>query len=108
FGRQNWFAFAAAEHQAARNAVAVFDLTSFAKLLLQGRDAQAVLQRLCANDMAVPLGASVYTGLLNQRGTYESDVTVARIADDRFLIVTGTTQATSDDAWFNRYIPPGI
>ena len=60
--------------------VAVFDLTSFAKLLVQGRDAESVLQRLAANDVAVPVGASVYTGLLNARGTYESDVTVARLA----------------------------
>ena len=104
-GRQNWFAFAAAEHEAARHAVAVFDLTSFAKFLLQGRDAQAALQRLCANDMDVPVGASVYTGLLNERGTYESDVTVARVANDRFLIVTGTAQATRDAAWINRNLP---
>ena len=104
-GRQNWFPFAAAEHEAARKAVAVFDLTSFAKFLLQGRDAQAVLQRLCANDMNVPVGVSVYTGLLNDRGTYESDVTVARIAHDRFLIVTGTAQATRDAAWINRNLP---
>ncbi len=104
-GRQNWFAFAAAEHEAARSAVAVFDLTSFAKFLLQGRDAQTVLQRLCANDMNVPVGANVYTGLLNERGTYESDVTVARIAHDRFLIVTGTAQATRDAAWINRNLP---
>jgi len=104
-GRQNWFPFAAAEHDAARNAVAVFDLTSFAKFLLQGRDAQAALQRLCANDMDVPVGASVYTGLLNARGTYESDVTVTRVANDRFLIVTGTAQATRDAAWINRNLP---
>ncbi len=103
--RQNWFAFAAAEHEAARRAVAVFDLTSFAKFLLQGREAQTVLQRLCANDMDVPVGASVYTGLLNERGTYESDVTVARIAHDRFLIVTGTAQATRDAAWINSNLP---
>ncbi len=83
----------------------MFDLTSFAKFLLQGRDAQAVLQRLCANDMNVPVGTSVYTGLLNERGTYESDVTVARIAHDRFLIVTGTAQATRDAAWINRNLP---
>jgi len=107
FGRQNWFSFAAAEHHAARKAVAVFDLTSFAKFLLQGSDAQAVLQRLCANEMDVPVGTSVYTGLLNHRGTYESDVTVSRIAHDRFLIVTGTAQATRDAAWINRNLPAG-
>jgi 4-methylaminobutanoate oxidase (formaldehyde-forming) len=104
--RQNWFPFAAAEHEAARNAVAVFDESSFAKFLLQGRDAQALLQRLCANDMNVPVGSSVYTGMLNERGTYESDLTVNRIAHDRFLLVTGTAQATRDAAWIDRNMPP--
>jgi 4-methylaminobutanoate oxidase (formaldehyde-forming) len=105
FGRQNWFPFAAAEHKAARENVALFDLTSFAKFLLQGRDAQRTLQWLCANDVAIPVGASVYTGLLNARGTYESDLTVARIAEDRFLLVTGTAQATRDADWIRRNIP---
>ncbi len=80
-------------------AVTVADLTSFAKLLVQGRDAEAALQRLCANDVAVPVGTTVYTGLLNARGTYESDLTVARLAPDRFLLVTGTAQATRDADW---------
>jgi 4-methylaminobutanoate oxidase (formaldehyde-forming) len=103
--RQNWFPFSAAEHQTARQDVAVFDQSSFAKFLLQGRDAQSVLQRLCANDMNVPVGTSVYTGMLNDRGTYESDFTVSRIAHDRFLIVTGTAQATRDAAWINGRLP---
>jgi heterotetrameric sarcosine oxidase gamma subunit len=105
FGRQNWFDTVAAEQRAARQGVALFDLTSFAKLLVQGRDAEGVLQRLCANDVAVPLGQTVYTGLLNERGTYESDVTMARIARDAFLIVTGTAQATRDADWIRRHIP---
>ena len=105
FGRQNWFPFAAAEHKAARERVALFDLTSFSKLLVQGRDAEAVLQRLCANDVAVPVGTTVYTGLLNARGTYESDLTVARLAQDRFLLVTGTAQATRDADWIRRKTP---
>ena len=77
--RQNWFPHAAAEHKATREAVTIIDLTSFAKFLVQGRDAEAALQRLCANDVAVPVGQTVYTGLLNARGTYESDLTVARM-----------------------------
>jgi len=105
-GRQNWFPFVAAEHEATRNGVVVFDESSFAKFLLQGRDAQAVLQRLCANDMNAPVGSSVYTGMLNERGTYESDLTVNRITHDRFLLVTGTAQATRDAAWINRNLPP--
>jgi len=107
FGRQNWFPYAAAEHKAARETVAVFDQTSFAKFLLQGRDALSVLQRLCANEMNVPVGTSVYTGMLNKRGHYESDLTVGRIAHDRFLIVTGTAQATRDAVWINGHMPDG-
>jgi 4-methylaminobutanoate oxidase (formaldehyde-forming) len=102
--RQNWFPYAAAEHKATREAVTVTDLTSFAKFMVQGRDAEAALQRLCANDVAVPVGQTVYTGLLNARGTYESDLTVARLAADRFLLVTGTAQATRDADWIRRHL----
>ncbi len=96
WGRQNWFPWHVAEQKAARDAVALFDMTSFAKLLLQGADAEAELQRLCANDVAVPIGQTVYTGLLNVRGGYESDVTIARLGAREFLLVTGTAQATRD------------
>jgi sarcosine dehydrogenase len=102
WGRQNWFPYAAAEHKATREAVTIADLTSFAKFFVQGREAQAALQRICANDVAVPAGQTVYTGLLNARGTYESDLTVARLAADRFLLVTGTAQATRDADWIRR------
>src|SRR4051812_12028096 len=104
WGRQNWFPYAAAEHKATREAVTIADLTSFAKFLVQGRDAEAALQRLCANDVAVPVGQTVYTGLLNARGTYESDLTIARLAPDRFLLVTGTAQATRDADWIRRHL----
>ncbi len=82
---QNWMPCSAAEHRAAREAVAVFDQTSFSKFLLEGRDAESVLQRLCANDVAVPPGKVVYTGMLNERGGYESDLTVTRLASRRLL-----------------------
>src|ERR1044072_3786315 len=104
WGRQNWFAYAAAEHTATREAVTITDLTSFAKFLVEGRDAEAALQRLCANDVALPAGQTVYTGLLNARGTYESDLTVARLAADRFMLVTGTAQATRDADWIGRHL----
>jgi len=105
FGSQNWRPYAAAEHRAAREAVAVFDQTSFAKLLLEGPDAEAVLQRLCANDVAVPSGKVVYTGMLSERGGYESDLTVTRLAADAYFIVTGAAQATRDADWIRRHIP---
>jgi 4-methylaminobutanoate oxidase (formaldehyde-forming) len=107
FGRQNWFPYAAAEHRAAREAVAVFDQTSFAKLRLEGADAEAVLQRLCANDVAVPAGRVVYTAMLNERGGFESDLTVTRLAADAYLIVTGSAQGTRDLDWIRRHLPAG-
>ncbi len=103
--RANWFPWSAAEHRAVREAVAVFDQTSFSKFVLEGRDAEAVLQRLCANDMAVPPGRMVYTGMLNARGGYETDLTCTRLAPDRYLIVTGTAQTVRDADWIRRNIP---
>jgi 4-methylaminobutanoate oxidase (formaldehyde-forming) len=105
FGRQNWFPHAAAEHRATREAVAVFDQTSFTKLRLEGRDAEAVLQRLCANDVAVPTGRIVYTAMLNEQGGFESDLTVTRLAEDAYLIVSGSAQSTRDRHWIARHIP---
>jgi sarcosine dehydrogenase len=104
YGRQNWMPYAAAEHRAAREAVAVFDQTSFAKFRLEGRDAEAVLQRLCANDVGVAPGKVVYTGMLNERGGYESDLTVTRLGADAYFLVTGTAQATRDAHWIRRHI----
>jgi 4-methylaminobutanoate oxidase (formaldehyde-forming) len=107
FGRQNWFPYVAAEHRACRGAVAVFDQTSFSKFRLEGPDAEAALQRLCANDVAVAPGRMVYTGMLNERGGFESDLTVTRISADEYLIVTGSAQVTRDAHWIRRHIPDG-
>ena len=107
FGRQNWFAYSAAEHRAARETVAVFDQTSFSKLRVDGADAEAVLQRLCANDVAVAPGRIVYTAMLNERGGFESDVTVTRLAEDAYLVVTGSAQTTRDLDWIRRHLPEG-
>jgi glycine cleavage system aminomethyltransferase T len=87
------------EQRATREAVALYDQTSFGKLLLQGRDALAVLQRLCANEIDVPVGRMVYTAMLNARGGFESDLTVMRLAIDRFLLVTGSAQPVRDADW---------
>jgi len=107
FGRQNWFPYAAAEHRACREAVAVFDQSSFTKYRLEGPDAEAALQRLCANDVAVAPGRVVYTGMLNERGGFESDLTVTRLGADAYLIVTGSTQTTRDAHWIRRHIADG-
>ena len=105
YGRQNWFEHSAAEHRAAREAVALFDQSSFAKYLLQGRDAQAVLQRLCANDVAVAPGRIVYTAMLNERGGIESDLTVTRLAEDAFFIVSIAASQTRDFERIRRHMP---
>jgi len=103
-GRPEWLDWVIGEQRATREAVAIYDQTSFGKLLLQGRDALAVLQRLCANEIDVPIGKMVYTALLNERGGFESDLTVVRERSDRFLIITGSAQPTRDADWINRHI----
>ena len=103
-GRPGWLPWMAAEQQATRQAVALYDQTSFGKLLLQGRDALAVLQRLCANQIDVPLGRMVYTAMLNARGGFEADLTVMRLAADRFMLITGSAQPVRDADWINRHI----
>ncbi len=102
FGRQNWHDAVAAEHKTTREAVAVFDQSSFAKLLVQGRDACAQLNRICAADVDVPIGQTVYTGLLNARGGYESDLTVLRLKEQEFMLITGSAQAVHDADWIRK------
>ncbi len=105
YGRQNWFPYAAEEHRAVRENVGLFDQTSFAKFVLQGRDAEAVLNRVCANSAAVPVGKIVYTPWLNPNGGIEADLTVTRLAPDRYLIVTAVSSQTRDFHWLSTHIP---
>jgi 4-methylaminobutanoate oxidase (formaldehyde-forming) len=106
-GRPDWLAWVIEEQRATRETVALYDQTSFGKLLLQGRDALAVLQRLCANEIDIADERMVYTALLNERGGFESDLTVIRLEADRFLIVTGSAQPTRDADWITRHIETG-
>jgi 4-methylaminobutanoate oxidase (formaldehyde-forming) len=105
YGRQNWFPHSAAEHHAVRTAVGLFDLSSFGKFLLEGRDSESVLNRICANDVAVPVGKIVYTQWLNERGGIEADLTATRVAADRFLIVTAAATQVRDFAYLQDHIP---
>src|SRR5207248_10072067 len=107
FCRQNWFANHATEHRAAREKVAIFDQTGFSKFVLKGPDAVGLLQRLCGNNVDVSVGKTAYTGLFNQRGGFESDLTLVRLAPDEFYLVTGTAQTVRDFAWIRRNIGPG-
>ncbi len=108
FGRPNWFDAVAREHRACREAAAVFDQTSFAKLLVTGRHAEAALSWICANDVIRPPGSLVYTQMLNARGGVECDLTLARLDEETFYIVTGTGFATHDFDWIRRNVPPGL
>jgi glycine cleavage system aminomethyltransferase T/glycine/D-amino acid oxidase-like deaminating enzyme len=105
FGRQNWFDIVRAECDTVRNQVGIFDQTSFSKYQMQGRDAVAVLNKVCAAEVDVAIGSSVYTGLLNERGGYESDLTVMRLATDKFLLLSGSAQTIRDMDWITTHIP---
>jgi 4-methylaminobutanoate oxidase (formaldehyde-forming) len=99
-----WLPYVLEEQRACREDVVVFDQTSFAKFVLKGRDALTVLQRLCANEIDVPIGRMVYTAMLNERGGFESDLTITRLGADTFFILTGSAQATRDADWIERHI----
>jgi 4-methylaminobutanoate oxidase (formaldehyde-forming) len=107
YGRQNWFEANAEECKAVREAVGLFDQSSFAKFRLEGRDACAVLNRVCANDVDVAPGKLIYTQWLNDKGGIEADLTVTRLSQTAYLIVTGAETETKDFNWLSRHIPEG-
>ncbi|MEO5807042.1 FAD-dependent oxidoreductase [Devosia sp.] len=106
-GRQNWFGPVGEEHRLVREAVGLFDQSSFAKYEVNGPDAASALNWIAANNVDKPVGRLTYTQMLNSRGGIECDLTVARLADDRFYIVTGTGFRTHDLAWIEEHIPAG-
>jgi glycine cleavage system T protein len=106
FWRQNWFEHSAAEHVAVRENVALFDTSSFGKLLVQGRDALSLMQRVCANDVDTSVGRIVYTQWLNAFGGIEADVTVTRLDEREFLVMSGPATVRRDHAWLRRHLGP--
>jgi glycine cleavage system aminomethyltransferase T/glycine/D-amino acid oxidase-like deaminating enzyme len=104
---QHWSPAIAAEALATRQAAALFDETSFAKLEVVGPDACAFLQRVAGNDVDRTTGSVVYTQLLDRRGGVQADLTVTRLAEDRFLLVTGTAYGNHDAAWLRSQVPEG-
>jgi 4-methylaminobutanoate oxidase (formaldehyde-forming) len=101
---QNWFANHKAEHMAVREGVGLFDMTSFGKIRVEGRDALAFLQRLCAADMDVAPGKIVYTQMLNNRGGIECDLTVTRLSETAFFLVVPGATLQRDLAWLRRHL----
>jgi 4-methylaminobutanoate oxidase (formaldehyde-forming) len=104
--RQNWFEYNAAEHKAAREGVILMDLTPMSKFLIQGRDAGKVLNRICARDVNVEIGRCVYTTWLNERGTIQADLTVTRLAQDQYQVVSSWSIHTNVLTWLKRHVPP--
>jgi glycine cleavage system aminomethyltransferase T/glycine/D-amino acid oxidase-like deaminating enzyme len=102
---EHWSPAIGAEALATRHAAGLFDESSFAKIEVEGQEALASLQRLCANDVDRPIGSITYTQMLNRRGGIECDCTVTRLADDRFLIVTGTAFGNHDLGWIRKHVP---
>ncbi|RWH78572.1 MAG: FAD-dependent oxidoreductase [Mesorhizobium sp.] len=103
-GRQNWFSPVGDEHRHVREHVGIFDQSSFAKYEMTGADALKALDWICANDVAKPVGRLTYTQLLNTRGGIEADLTVARLGEERFYVVTGTGFRTHDFSWIGDHV----
>ena len=107
-GRQNWFEPVGDEHRLVREAVGIFDQSSFAKYEVSGAGAADALRWIAANAVDREVGRLTYTQMLNSRGGIECDLTVARFAEDRFYVVTGTGFRTHDRAWIEEHVPAGL
>jgi 4-methylaminobutanoate oxidase (formaldehyde-forming) len=103
--RQNWFDWSGAEHNAVRTGVGLLDMSTFGKIRVEGADSEAVLQRISANDVGVAPGRLVYTQWLNARGGIEADLTVSRLSETAFVVITSTASVRRDLAWLRRHIP---
>lgn len=99
YGKQNWFEASGMECDAVRNAVGLFDQTSFIKFRVAGPDAVTALNEISANEVDVPPGKAVYTQWCNDQGGIEADLTVTRIDENEFLVVTAAAAETRDGAW---------
>jgi glycine cleavage system aminomethyltransferase T/glycine/D-amino acid oxidase-like deaminating enzyme len=105
WGRQNWFPYHEAAHHACRNHVALMDMSFMSKFLVQGNDAELVLNNICCNDIAVEPGRIVYTQWVNEAGGLEADVTVTRLSQRRYMVVCSDTAHGHVKMWMDRNIP---
>ena len=107
FHRPSWFEHAQAEQRAVRENVALFDYSMLGKLMVEGPDAETFLQRVCTNDMAIPVGGMAYSLMLNERGGIESDVTIARHSQTGFMVMSGISHTRRDHDHLQRHIEDG-
>ncbi|GAB4300915.1 MAG: FAD-dependent oxidoreductase [Roseovarius sp.] len=104
WGRQNWFDNAAAEHRAVRENVGMYDMSSFGKLRVEGPDAEGFLNHVCGASLSVPVGRIVYTQFLNTRGGIEADVTVTRLSETAYLVITPAATRLADETHLRRHL----
>ena len=102
--RQNWFENSAREHMAVRTGVGMYDMSSFGKIRVEGRDAETLLNYICGADMSVPVGKIVYTQFLNTKAGIEADVTVTRLSETAYLVVTPAATRLADQTWMRRHL----
>ncbi len=102
--RQNFFDNVADEHKAIRTGLGMYDMSSFGKLRVEGRDAESFLNRICGADVSVPVGKIVYTQFLNHNGGIEADVTVTRLSETAYLVVTPAITRLADETWMRRHL----
>jgi heterotetrameric sarcosine oxidase gamma subunit len=105
WGRMNWWPNWQAEHKAAREGVIVMDMSFMSKFLVQGRDAGKALDHISANSVNGPTGMITYTQWLNQEGKLEADLTVSKLADDKFMVVVTDTMHRHAETWMKRHFP---
>lgn len=105
WGRMNWFPYWKAEHEAARNGVILMDMSFMSKFLVQGKDAGTVLNRISANNVDTDVGLITYTQWLNETGKLEADLTVSKLAEDKFLVVVTDTMHRHTETWIKRHTP---
>ncbi len=103
FGRPDWFEAVGREVQAAHQGAAVFDLSTFGKIRVQGPDAEVFLNRVCANNMRRPPGRAIYTAMLTERGGFQSDLTALRLGSEDYRLTVGTGSIRRDLAWLERH-----
>ncbi len=107
FGKPAWFDQVGREVDAAHNAAALFEQSTFGKISIEGADAETFLNRVCANEMARAPGRAIYTAMLNERGGIESDLTALRLSDEHYRLYVGTTALRRDLAWLRRHMQDG-
>ncbi|MHA3977792.1 GcvT family protein [Halovulum sp. GXIMD14794] len=102
--RQNWFENAAREHKAIRENVGIYDMSSFGKIRVEGPDAEAFLNYVSASNLSVPVGKIVYSQFLNASGGIEADVTITRLSETAYLVITPAASRLADQEWLRRHL----